>query len=47
VFLVLAILTFSVCLGLWAKCFGLVEQLLLIGCIAAAIAVQYFVLGPS
>jgi hypothetical protein len=46
-FLVLAVLVWSVLLGLLARRFGPLEEMLLLAGIAAAVAVQYFVFGPS
>ncbi len=46
-FVVLAILAWSTLLGLRARRFGPRENGFLLGGIAAAVAVQYFVFGPS
>ena len=46
-FLILALLLISILIGLRATRFGPLEEVVLLGSIAAAVAIQYFILGPS
>jgi hypothetical protein len=47
VFLVVAVLLWSILLGLRAKRFGAREEALLVAGIVAAVAIQYVAFGPS
>lgn len=46
-FLVIAIIAWTVVLGLAARRFGPVQEALLVAGIVAAMAAQFFIFGPS